>query len=128
MLGKDIVTLLLTSQIVLWIVQFFVTRYFSKKDDIEEIKKSVVSLSESDKEQDALLVEHSSRINTIRSTTGALIYKALSDLIKSAEARGYASVGDRKVIREINKAYKANGYNGDFDDAIARVECLPYNP
>ena len=71
------------------------------------------------------LIERNSKT---RKTLKALCYNTLSDKLNSILMRGYATETDRRDVQILFTAYHNEGWNGDMDDRMKRMYCLPFHP
>lgn len=101
-MDAELIIAILGTSSVTWLVQFFVTRHFSKKDKDEEGQK------------------------ILRKTLGAVTYALVSNEIEKLIAQGYATSDERRALEILYDAYKANGWNGDMDARMEKVHSLPF--
>lgn len=93
---------ILGSSSVAGLLQFFVTRHFSKKDKDEEGEK------------------------LIKKTLAAVTYSLVSNEIDKLINKGYATSEERRALEILYDAYKANGWNGDMEARMEIVHKLPF--
>ena len=63
-----------------------------------------------------------------RKTIKALCYNTLSDKLNSIIMKNYATETDRRDVHVLWSAYHNEGWNGDMDDRMKRMYCLPFHP
>jgi hypothetical protein len=61
----------------------------------------------------------------IRDTLAAVTYSLLSREVECMLTRGYATPEERRSIKIMYDAYKANGWNGDMEARMTKVYALP---
>lgn len=61
----------------------------------------------------------------IRDTLAAVTYSLLSREVECMLSRGYATPEERRSIKIMYDAYKANGWNGDMEARMAKIYALP---
>ena len=101
-MDADLITAILGTSGVTWLVQFFVTRHFAKKDKDEEGR------------------------NLIKKTLAAVTYSLVSNEIEKLLSKGYATSEERRALEILYDAYKANGWNGDMVARMNRIHSLPF--
>lgn len=94
---EKIMTLILTSQSFVFLVQFFVSRHFAKRDKYDSIIRTV----------------------------SVLTYNALSEKLERLLTKGFATPEERRDVKVLYDEYKDNGWNGDMDSRLERVYDLP---
>lgn len=100
--AANLILMILGTSSVTWMVQFFVTRHFSKKDkDKEDIK-------------------------LIKKTLAAVTYSNVSNEIEKLISKGWATSEERRALEILYDAYKANGWNGDMEARMEKVHDLPF--
>ena len=100
--AANLIVMILGTSSVTWIVQFFVTRHFSKKDKDEE------------------------DIKLIKKTLAAVTYSNVSNEIEKLISKGWATSEERRALEILCDAYKANGWNGDMEARMEKVHDLPF--
>ena len=100
----SIISSILSSGIVLFLVQ----RYFSKRDSKEE-------------EERELRKSFYKKIDAGLETIRLLAYHRMSEEIERLLNKGYASPAERRVIDEMYSNYKEHGWNGDMDARLEKV-------
>lgn len=100
--AANLIVMILGTSSVTWIVQFFVTRHFSKKDKGEE------------------------DIKLIKKTLAAVTYSNVSNEIEKLISKGWATSEERRALEILYDAYKANGWNGDMEARMEKVHDLPF--
>ncbi len=96
-MSGDVIALILGSQAFVFLIQFFVSRHFAKKDKNESIMRTV----------------------------SVLTYNALSEKLERLLTKGFATPEERRDVKILYDEYKANGWNGDMDSRLERVYDLP---
>ena len=95
----QIIAAILGSQLVLWVVQVFVTRHYRKKDNNDLVK----------------------------TTLSVLTYNRLADKIEYCLTKGYATPDERREIKLLEDVYKSWGWNGDMESRLDKVYALRTN-
>lgn len=98
----ELIAAILGTSSVTWLVQFFVTRHFSKKDKDKEA------------------------IKLIKQTLAAVSYLEVSNEIAKLISKGWATSEERRALEILYDAYKANGWNGDMEARMDKVHSLPF--
>ena len=98
----ELIEAILGTSFVTWIVQFFVTRHFAKKDKDEAGNK------------------------LIKKTLAAVTYSLVSNEIEKLLSKHYATSEERRALEILYDAYKANGWNGDMEARMDKVHSLPF--
>ena len=89
-----VVVAIFTSNALFGLIQWSITRYFSRKDIVTQ-------------------------------TLAAVSYAQLSDRIERRLDSGYATPEQRRELKILHDAYKANGWNGDMEARMTKVYSLP---
>lgn len=118
------------------LINFFVQRHFSKRDEAtrqtikqqqkvqeEREKAREQRQKEKEKEYAALKEEVQKGLETIRLLSYARVAEEAERLI----GKGYATSAERKYLSDLNENYKNWGWNGDMKDRMQRVATLPYD-
>lgn len=95
----EIVIAVLGSQLIMWPLQFFVTRHFNKKD----------------------------KQDLVRDTLSVLTYNRLADKIEYCLTKGYATPEERREIEMLKEIYDKWGWNGDMETRLEKVYALRTN-
>lgn len=119
------------------LINFFVQRYFSKRDEAtrQAIKASQTAQEQRDKDREEreklrdmeylkLREEVNKGLDTIRLLSYARVAEESDRLIQ----KGYATPVERRYIHALNENYKNWGWNGDMKDRMTKVSELPYEP
>lgn len=117
------------------LINFFVQRYFSKRDEAtrQAIKQRQMEQEERDRareqrekqrdeEYNALKQEVEKGLETIRLLSYARVAEEADRLIE----KRYATSAERKYLSDLNENYRKWGWNGDMKDRMQRVSVLPY--
>ena len=99
-----VVSSILSSGVVLFLVQ----RYFNRRDKREDEERS---------SRESLYEKINISLETIR----LLSYHRMSEEIERLLTKGYATPSERRLIDEMYANYKAHGWNGDMDARLDRV-------
>lgn len=142
----DLETLALVSSIIGGgsIVNFFIQRYFSRKDEAtrQTIKKQQEAQTKRDlerarkeeerearerlreKEYQELYAKVDKGLETIRLLSYARVAEEADRLL----TQKYATPAERRYMYELNENYKQWGWNGDMRDRMHKVANLPDAP
>lgn len=95
----EIIIAILGSQLLLWPLQFSVTRHYRRKD----------------------------KHDLVKDTLAVLTYNRLADKIEYCLTKGYATPDERREIKLLEDVYKSWGWNGDMDARLEKVYSLRTN-
>ena len=95
----EILLAVLGSQLLLWPLQFVISRHYGNKD-----KQDLVT-----------------------ETLAVLTYNKLADKIEYCLTKGYATPEERREIEKLEGIYKKWGWNGDMDARMEKVYALRTN-
>ena len=90
------------------ILQFFVKRYFDRRDEQEQTEKH---------KHDELLGKVETSLETLR----LLAYARMSEETERLLTQGYATPAERRILDELYKNYSEHGWNGDMDERLKKV-------
>lgn len=93
----EVIIAILGSQFILWPMQFFLTRYFARRD--REANKN------------DLMIE----------TLSVLTYNTLADKLEHLLTKGFATPEERREVEKLHEIYNKHGWNGDMDSRIKKV-------
>lgn len=96
----EIIIAVLGSQLIMWPLQFFVTRHYQRKDRQDE------------------------RYDLVLKTLSVLTYNRLADKIEHLLNKGFATPDERRETELLHELYKEHGWNGDMDARMEKVHRL----
>ena len=100
----SVVSSVLSSSVVLYLVQ----RFFAKRDKKDD---------EANEQREELYKRIAAGLETIR----LLSYYRMSEEIERLLDKGFATPAERRVLDEMFKNYKEQGWNGDMDARLEKV-------
>ena len=104
----DILVSVLSSALSSSIVLYLVQRFFAKRDKKDD---------EANKQKEELYGRIVAGLETIR----LLSYYRMSEEIERLLDKGFATPAERRVLDEMFKNYKEQGWNGDMDARLEKV-------
>lgn len=114
----DIINSLLSSLGAGGILLFFVRRYYAKKDKETETREAI--RAEHEREISNCLKKLDVGMDTLR----LLSYARMSEETERLLTKGFATPSERRVLDEMYRNYKAQGWNGDMDARLRRVYAM----
>lgn len=93
----EIVIAVLGSQLIMWPLQFFITRHYQRKDGQDEKYELVIE------------------------TLSVLTYEKLADKIEYLLNKGFATPDERRELGLLHGIYKKHGWNGDMEARMEKV-------
>ena len=119
------------------IVNFFVQRYFSRRDEAtrQEIKRQQAEQAERDRKRkereerhDLEYADLSRQVKLGLATIKLLSYARVAEEADRLIAKGFATQQERKYLSDLHENYHGWNWNGDMDDRIQKVRDLPTEP
>ncbi|MGI5963740.1 MAG: hypothetical protein ACOX7N_08510 [Lawsonibacter sp.] len=112
------------------LVNFFVQRHFSKKD--ENTRKRIVAQNEAKERRDRERAEREEKreaeFRDLRGevmvgleTIKLLSYARVAEEAERLLTKGFATPAERKYLQELHDNYKRHGWNGDMDERMRKV-------
>lgn len=119
------------------LINFFVQRHFSKKDEVarkamerqrqeQEAREQRREDAENRRARDAEAM--SANVNRGLNTLRLLSYARIAEESERLLSQGYATSTERRYLHELNEDYRGWGWNGDMKDRMTRVSALPEDP
>lgn len=119
------------------LLNYFVQRYFSKKDEAERkaLKQKEKEREEREREREQLEIKRQQDFENLKDEVdlGLETLRLLSYARVASEAdrlieKGFATFTERTYLRNLYDNYKEWKWNGDMDDRMKAVYDLPHSP
>lgn len=116
------------------LINFFIQRRFSKKDEAEReaMKQRAKERENRDREREQQEQSHrkefaelKENVNLGLETIRLLSYARVAEEAERLIRQGYATPNDRAYLKYLYENYKKWGWNGDMEERMHEVQTLP---
>ena len=119
------------------LLNYFVQRYFSKKDEAERksLKKKELEREEREQRREELEQRRQQDLDNLKEQVGLgletirlLSYSRVASEAERLIDKGFATFTERTYLRNLYDNYKKWGWNGDMEERMKTVYDLPHSP